>query len=278
MATVPFPCLSAPLTADEFQSTLTALNADAAAVWALLEVESGKAGYLPDRRPQILFERAVFHQRTKGAYDQSHPGISAPTWGGYSGGAAEYTRLAEAYALSPDDALQSASWGIAQVMGFNFAESGFTSPSDYVQAACASEGAQLQAFQTFLQHTGIAAALAAHDWDTVARKYNGPAQVAVYSGRLAQNYAHLSDPSNLPDLNVRAAQLYLNFVAHAQNNGAFNPGGIDGIPGTPGSSHTFAALNAFRATQSQSSVTTIDDSVVAALASSLPAAALLQMA
>ncbi len=277
MATVPFPCVAAPLTADEFESALAALNTDAAAVWALLEVESGKAGYLPDRRPQILFERAVFHQRTKGAYDQSHPGISAPTWGGYIGGAAEYARLAEAYALSPDDALQSASWGIAQIMGFNFAESGFASSSHYVQSACASEGAQLQAFQSFLQHTGIAVSLAAHDWDTVARKYNGPAQVAVYSGRLAQNYAHHSDPANLPDLNVRAAQLYLTFFAHAQSNAAFNPSGIDGILGSPGNSHTLAALNAFRAVQGLPAVTVIDDEIVAALAASLPAAAPLQM-
>lgn len=278
MATVPFPCVAAPLTADEFQSTLAALNADAPAVWALLEVESGKAGYLPDRRPQILFERAVFHQRTRGAYDQSHPGISAPTWGGYIGGAAEYARLAEAYALSPNDALQSASWGIAQVMGFNFAESGFTAPSEYVQAACASEGAQLLAFQTFLQRSGIAASLAAHDWDDVARKYNGPAQVAVYSGRLQQNYAHLSNPSNLPDLNVRAAQLYLTFAAHALSNPAFNPGGIDGILGTPGTSRTLAALTAYCAANNLSAPQSIDGAVLAAIAATMPAAAHLNLA
>ncbi len=270
MATIPFLCSSAPLTATEFNDTLTALDADAASVWALLQVESGKAGYLADRRPQILFERAVFHTRTSGAYDQTHPGISAPTWGGYSGGAAEYTRLAEAYALSPNDALQSASWGIAQVMGFNFSSSGYSSAADYVQDACASEGAQLRAFQSFLLHTGIAVSLQAHDWTSVARKYNGSGQVATYSQRLQTNFNALQDPSKLPDLDVRAAQLYLTFIALAENNPAFSPGGIDGILGTPGHSHTLAALNAFQAAQGLPASTTVDAGVLAALAAVLP--------
>jgi hypothetical protein len=272
LATAPFPCNSTPLTANDFSSVLATLGTDAAAVWAILEVESGKAGYLPDRRPQILFERAVFHTRTKGAYDQSHPGISAPTWGGYSGGAAEYTRMAEAYALSPDDALQSASWGIAQVMGFNFSSSGYSSAAAYVQDACASEGAQLLAFQSFLMHTGIGAALQAHDWTTVALKYNGPGQVATYAQRLQTNYNALQDPSKLPDLDVRAVQLYLSFLAASENNPAFNPGGIDGVLGTPGSSRTLAALNAFQTAQGLPTTTAVSDDVVAALAAALPPA------
>ena len=272
MPTIPYLCNSTPLTTDDFNAALNALGADAASVWSILEVESGKAGYLPDRRPQILFERAVFHTRTNGAYDATHPGISAPTWGGYSGGAAEYTRLAEAYALDPDAALQSASWGIAQIMGFNFSSAGYSSAADFVQDACASEGAQLRAFQSFLLHTGIAASLQAHDWDSVARKYNGPGQVAVYSGRLGTNYAQLLNPANQPDLSVRAAQLYLTFLANAQGNPSFSPGGIDGILGTPGRSHTLTALNAFQTAQGLATTTTVDSDVLASLAAALPAA------
>jgi len=277
MATLPFPCNSTPLTTNEFNATLTDLGVDAASVWALLQVESGKAGYLPDRRPQILFERAVFRTRTHGAYDATHPGISAPTWGGYSGGAAEYTRLAEAYALSPDDALQSASWGIAQVMGFNFSSSGYASAAAYVQDTCASEGAQLLAFQSFLMHTGIVASLQAHDWQSVARKYNGSGQVATYSQRLQTNYNQLLDPAKLPDLDVRAAQLYLTFLSAAENNQAFHPGGVDGVLGTPGKSHTLAALNAFQAARGLNATTTIEDEVLAALAAALPAPQILSL-
>jgi hypothetical protein len=270
MATLPFVCNSTPLAPADLIATLSQLGVDAASVWALLEVESGKSGYLPDRRPQILFERAVFHTRTQGAFDGSNPGISAPTWGGYSGGAAEYSRLAEAHALSPDDALQSASWGVAQVMGFYFSSSGYDSVADYVQDACDSEKAQLSAFQSFLQHTGIAASLQAHDWTSVARKYNGPGQVATYAQRLADNFNVLQDPSKLPDLDVRAAQLYLTFLAQATGNSAFNPGGIDGILGVPGKSHTLAALNAFQIAHGIATTTTVDDGVVTSLANALP--------
>ena len=268
MATLPYPCTALPLNSADFQSALNALQTDAAAVWALLEVESGRAGYLPDRRPQILFERAVFHTRTGGRFDATHPGISATTWGGYSGGAAEYTRLAEAYALSPDDALQSVSWGIAQVMGFNFSPSGFTSAEDYVKNSCASEGAQLMAFQNFLLHTGVAQALAAHDWSSVALHYNGSGQVSVYAGRLQNNYAALSQPGQLPDLNVRAAQLYLTFLANASNNPALNPNGIDGLLGNG----TLKALQAFQTANGVAVTNTIDAGTVAALAAALPAA------
>jgi hypothetical protein len=278
MANLPYVCSSAPLTSTDFNATLAALECDAASVWSILEVESGKAGYLPDRRPQILFERAVFHTRTNGAFDSTNPGISAPTWGGYSGGAAEYSRLAEAYALAPDAALQSASWGLAQIMGFNFSPAGYSSPAAFVQDMCASESAQLQAFQSFLMHTGIAASLQAHDWDSVARKYNGSGQVAVYSQRLSTNFAQLQDPSKLPDLNVRAAQLYLTFLASAQSNAALSPGKVDGILGNPGNSHTLTALNAFQTAQGLPTTAIIDDEVLASLVAALPSALNLSLA
>ena len=269
MATLPFPCTAVPLGASDLQTALNSLGADAAAVWALLAVESGQAGYLPDRRPQILFERAVFHTRTNGRYDATNPDISAPTWGGYTGGAAEYGRLAQAYALSPNDALQSVSWGIAQVMGFNYSPSGFDSVNDYVQGSCASEGAQLQAFSSFLKHTGVAQALAQHDWNSVALHYNGPGQVAEYAGRLQSNYAALSAPGKLPDLNVRAAQLYLRFLSGVLKNPAINPAAIDGSQGP----NTLAALHAFESMHGLPLSAEIDAGTVAALEAALPTAA-----
>lgn len=269
MTTLPYPCGSAPLTAADFNATLQNLNADAAAVWSILQVESGKAGYLPDRRPQILFERAQFHTRTQGAYDTTHPGISASTWGGYTGGMGEYTRLGEAYDLDSTAALQSASWGIGQVMGFNHQVAGYASVTDFVGDMCASEALQLKAFENFLKNSGIAPHLASHDWNTVALKYNGPGQVAVYAARLSANFAQLQDSSKLPDLAVRAAQLYLSFLSHAEQNPAVNPGGIDGVLGNPATSHTVRALNAFQSAHNLPTTDAIDDQVLASLAAAL---------
>jgi len=268
MATLPFPCTSVPLSSGDFNTAIGTLGIDAATVWAILNVESGKAGYLPDRRPQILFERAIFHHRTNGAYDVSNPGISAPTWGGYSGGAAEYGRLGQAYALNPDAALQSASWGLGQIMGFNFSPAGFDNAEDFVQAACASEASQLQQFVSFLQQTGVAAPLQARNWVTVASKYNGPGQVGAYSQNLAASYAKLQAPGALPDLDVRAAQLYLRFLSAANGVPGWSPAAIDGIWGP----NTQGALNAFQTAQGIAATGSVDAGVLASLVAALPAA------
>jgi hypothetical protein len=270
MITLPNLCLASPLGDDDFNAVLTALGVDAVTAFTILQVESGKCGFLPDRRPQILFERAVFHTRTHGEWDESHPNISAPTWGGYAGGAAEYARLAEAYELSPDDALQSASWGIAQILGFNFSPAGYDSAADFVADSCASEGSQLLAFVSFLQHTGIAVSLQLHDWVSVARRYNGDGDVTVYAAKLQASYAALQNPDAFPNMSVRSAQLYLTYLAGLSGTTAYNPGGVDGILGTPGRSHTLRALNAFQLAQNLASTNAVDDDVLASLASSLP--------
>ena len=77
---------------------------------------------MPDRRPQILFERHIFHRLTDGKFDDGQ--ISDPAAGGYGArGAAQYDRLALALAKDADAALQSASWGIGQIMGMNYDKS-----------------------------------------------------------------------------------------------------------------------------------------------------------
>jgi len=268
MATLPFPCTSVPLSSGDFNTAIGIFGSDAAAVWAILNVESGMAGYLPDRRPQILFERAIFHHRTNGAYDAANPGISAPTGGGYLGGAAEYGRLGQAYALNPGVALQSASWGLGQIMGLNYLPAGFDNAENFVQAACASESAQLQQFVSFLRQTGVAAPLQAHDWVTVAGKYNGPGQVGPYSRSLAASYAKLQAPRALPDLDVRAAQLYLRFLSSANSVPAWSPAAIDGIWGP----NTQGALNAFQTAQGVAATGGVDVGVLASLVAALPAA------
>jgi hypothetical protein len=267
MPTVPYSCASVPLSASDFTTALGTLGVDAPTAWSILTVESGKAGYLPDRRPQILFERAVFSRQTGGAYDASNPDISQPNWGGYIGGAAEYTRLAEAYALNQDAAFQSASWGLGQIMGFNFKNAGYTSAEAMVADACASEAAQLTQFINFLTNTGIVNYLQVQDWNNVARLYNGLGQVAKYSGLLSNSYTTLSAPGGLPDLSVRAAQLYLRFLAAANSQPTWNVSIVDGVIGP----RTLGALNAFQTAQGIATTSEVDDDVLASLSNALPA-------
>lgn len=276
MATLPFPCTATPLSADGVQTAIDTLGVDAATLWAMLRVETKGCGYLASRRPQILFERHLFSQLTDGAWDATAPDISDPQPGGYgAGGEFQYTRLGEAYSINPADpddpsvptdtrtaALQSASWGLGQVLGTNAASVGFVSVQDMVTAMADSEDAQLQAVVGFIQANNLQAPLQQQDWATYARRYNGPSYAKnQYDTKLAQAYALFQDATKVPDLNVRAGQLLLLLLG-------FNPGGVDGALGPK----TLAALNSFQSQQGLPLTTGIDASVVASLTAALPAA------
>ena len=97
-----------PLSKAGFDTAIGALEAESASLWSVLKVETNGFGFLPDRRPKILFERHIFHKRTDGKFSAAHPDISNAASGGYSGGAAEYDRLARATKLDRGAALESA--------------------------------------------------------------------------------------------------------------------------------------------------------------------------
>lgn len=164
------------------------IGCQAAAVRAVIDVESG-GGFLPDRRPKILFERHYFSRLTKGRFDASDPDISNPAWGGYRGDAAEYERLGRAIELDRDAALRSASWGAFQIMGDNYKLCGFASAGDFVRAMVSGAPAQLDAFAAFITSTGLSEELIRADWAGFARGYNGPAYKAnKYDDKLAAAY------------------------------------------------------------------------------------------
>jgi hypothetical protein len=235
----------------------------------MLSVETLGRGYLPDRRPQILFERHIFHAQTNGQWDQTDPDISNAQPGDYGpSGAAQYPRLGRAVALNQDAALKSASWGLGQVMGENFAVAGFTDVGTMVSAMAASEDAQLAAVVGFITGNGLEKALQNQDWSGYARGYNGPSYAKnSYDTKLAQSYAPLKAGTNVPDLTVRTAQLYLLFLG-------YSPLGIDGQIG----SHTLTALHNFQNANNLALTPGIDDGVVATLTAALPPAAELSFA
>lgn len=168
------------------------LNVDPAVVLAVAEVESGGRHDLPDGRPQILFEAHWFSKLTGHQYDQTHPSISSPTWDRslYKGGTKEWDRLNEAIALDADAAMQSASWGLFQIMGFNYKACGFNSVSDFVNFIRGPDDSDMEAFCNFVKaNPKILAAMRAKDWKAFALHYNGPGAVASYSAKMADAYA-----------------------------------------------------------------------------------------
>ncbi len=231
-----------------------AIAVQAAELWTVLLVEASGWGFLPDRRPKILYERHIFHRLTGGRFDDGD--ISDPKAGGYGAtGAPQYARLAKAIALDRTAALQSASWGAGQIMGMNFALAGFADVEAMVAAMSDSEDAQLAAVAAYLSGSKLTAALQAHDWAAFARGYNGPAyKKNQYDTKLQQHFqTYSTNPT--PDLSVRAAQLYLTFEG-------FDPGPVDGVFGA----RSQTALAAFQTKRGLPASGKLDDGVLDALA------------
>jgi len=246
------------LSGDGLATVADSLGVHAPEIWTVLAVETSGCGYLADRRPQILYERHIFHRLTNGEFDDGD--ISDPSPGGYGpSGAHQYDRLAAAISENRTAALQSVSWGIGQIMGENFVSAGFQNVEDMVAAMSESEDRQLAAMGSFLIGKKLRAALQTHDWTTFARGYNGKNYaINRYDVRLNGEFLKYSSGS-LPDLNVRAAQLYLTYLG-------FHPGPADGIAGQ----RTLAALAQFQTQQGLQSTDAIDEDTITQLQAALP--------
>jgi hypothetical protein len=249
-----FTGTAAPLSEGGLHETLDLLKLGAAELWAVLAVETQGCGFLKDRRPLILFERHIFRKETNGAFDQTHPRVSALKPGGYLGGPAEYQRLEEAIALNSHAALNSASWGIGQIMGFNCKLAGFDSAEQMVAAMVDTEDAQLSGMANFVRSQDLHVPLGKHDWAGFARRYNGSDFAKnQYDVRLAASF-QLFSSGVLPNLRVRQVQVLLTFLD-------FNPGVIDGISGK----RTRSAIVSFREKFDLGNSDEIDAELIAAI-------------
>ena len=203
-------------------------------MWSVVTVETAGCGFLPDRRPTILFERHIFSTRTGRRFDATHSEISGPAGGYGQPGAHQYERLEEAIACDRPAALESASWGLGQIMGFNAGLAGFRGAEEMVSQMMRGENEQILGMASFMRASGMHVHLQSRDWTTFARRYNGPAFANNrYHEKLAAAHTSLTS-GGLPDLEARALQLLLTYHG-------FNPGKIDGIVGEL----TRAAITAF---------------------------------
>jgi hypothetical protein len=235
------------------------VDVEPAVLWSVVVVETSGCGFLPDRRPSILFERHIFSARTQHRFDASHAAISGSAGGYGPPGAHQYERLAEAIACDRRAALESASWGLGQVMGFNAALAGFRNAEDMITQMMRSENEQILGMVRFMRASGMHTALQRRDWTAFARSYNGPGFATNrYHEKLAAAHTRLSS-NGLPDLDVRAVQLLL--VYHG-----FNPGAIDGVVG----GLTRAAITAFTTKKKLPAMSANDQDLHGALREMLP--------
>lgn len=177
---------------------------DPAALLAVKEVESNGGGFLPNGKPKILFEGHIFYRLLAQSVNtarlnllcKQYPNIVYPTWNRskYFGGDREYIRLANALSINHAAALKSASWGMFQVMGMNYAQCGCKDVDEFVGKMKSSEEDQLMLTIRFLKNNHLCSALNTHNWASFARSYNGPSYAAnKYDIKLAQAYLKYKD-------------------------------------------------------------------------------------
>lgn len=191
------------LTPEDFELAAEMARCEVAAVRAVCEVEAPKGGFDSEGNVRILFEGHIFSRYTQHKFDATHPRISARSWNDakkfYSTGAnadirniKEHKRLDEAVLLDKDAAMMSASWGLFQIMGFNFSAAGFSSVGEFVLSMQVGEREHLLAFLKFIK-TDRGGLLLRHlrnkDWAKFAEGYNGAAYaVNKYDQKLATAY------------------------------------------------------------------------------------------
>jgi hypothetical protein len=169
------------LTNIEIASIAKDFNLEFALVKAVNLVESAGAGFDPyTNKIKIQFEPGYFEKFT-------HKRIL----NGVEGQAKEWIAFGEAYAIHPDAAMMSTSWGLGQIMGANYKLAGYSSIQAMVNEFKIGEYYQLKGMLNFIKNQpGMYNALRSKDWARFARLYNGPNyKVNDYDNKLADAYS-----------------------------------------------------------------------------------------
>jgi hypothetical protein len=169
----------------DFVAAARTLRIEVAAIMAVAQVEAGgRRGFAADGRPIVRYELHIFQGRTGGTYHRTHPHLSQPTRAAgnpfhHGGQPNEWSLIHGAMILRDganrraSDAWQSTSWGMFQVMGFNFAPVGWPNINDFVADMFRSEGQHLRAFIGYCNANHLNGHIQRHDWAAFANGYNG---------------------------------------------------------------------------------------------------------
>lgn len=188
----------APLTEKDYSNAATRLGVPVASVKAVATVESNGGGFLPDGRVKVQYEPHVMYQRLLEHYDKAradkelaaHPDLVATKAGSYQSSDKEDKDMDRAANLIDRTcALEAASWGAFQIMGYHWETLGYASQQAFINEQYSAAG-QLETFVRFiLADSRLARALRAKDWKTFAFVYNGKNYAAnKYDTKLAAAY------------------------------------------------------------------------------------------
>ncbi len=205
---------SKKLCENDFIEAANLLGCEVAAIKAVIEVETGnRGGFLlnkdinpllqnPDgysKYPVILFEGHIFYKQLKNKGIDPEKFMNTDTadilyksWtkAYYGSKWKEYDRLDRACQIDNEAALLSCSYGLGQIMGFNYKACGYGSIFGFTEAMSESEGKQLLAFCNFIKsNKKLLDSLRNKDWKVFAYNYNGPEYTKnSYDKKLNQAY------------------------------------------------------------------------------------------
>ncbi|WP_409311408.1 N-acetylmuramidase family protein [Pectobacterium sp. B1J-3] len=175
--------MSKKLTLDDYRTAADTLGVPVATVSAVTEVESNGSGFLPDGRVKIQYEPHVMYQQlTKhfggaraNAELAKHPDLVSRKPGSYQSTDKEDKDMDRAATIIDRGcALQSASWGAFQIMGYHWKTCSYPTLQSFINAQYTAVG-QLDTFVRFIKaDSKLLLALKNRDWTTFARIYNGP--------------------------------------------------------------------------------------------------------
>lgn len=171
---------------------------EVAMIKAVQEVESGQYGaFIADGYPPILLEGHIFWKQLEDEglfpanYVVGNEDILYPKWTKqyYQKGIKEYDRLDKAMKINKIAALKSTSWGMFQIMGFNYKSCGCKSIDEFITRMKQSERDQLDMFVQFIVNNKLDKYLREKDWAGFAKRYNGPEYAKNnYDVKLEQAY------------------------------------------------------------------------------------------
>lgn len=145
-------------------------------IHAILDVESSGSGFDAHGRPKALYEPHLAYRLSSGSIRArlEKAGLAYPRWGQQPYPRDSYARILVAQVIDETIALKATSWGLGQILGSNHKAAGYDTPQAMVTAFCDSEAAQLEGIVNFIKANGLADELRRHDWEGLARGYNGP--------------------------------------------------------------------------------------------------------
>lgn len=177
------------LTNSQIQALAQANGYEYAALKAVVSVESSGHGF-SDKTGRIIiqFEPTWFKRKYADwkSYQAGHTWVN----NGVDDQTAEWKAFNDAFAISPNVAMQATSIGLLQVMGFHWQLLGFNSVGAMWDYAKESEANQLDLGIRFIKsNPKLDIALKAKDWRTFAYYYNGEQYEKFnYHNRLAIAY------------------------------------------------------------------------------------------